>query len=1538
MKTSIRKKIASALLSWVAIVSCAAGPVLAGVAGQPSDLIEYKTVDDAAAAGWDRQPQTRMTTTADCKAGVRALKIEAEANAEPYRGVEYHGVIDLSGAGPKDKLVLWVKQNFGTGMVIQLWTEQGNVNRSFNLTYDQWTRVELELDLAKWENPHGLTAWSKVSRIQFYANAFSKPGQYMILDGFSLTAGGKAAQPVEAQRIDNWTFPQETNTSWQIGNDQTAWVISKSTGQLVGGWDAKTKACYLLGVEGRYYVEDHKSMVTGLASQDKIVQAHMDAKQQRIELTCTNAGIPDLTIRKQYWLVDNKLYATTAFKTASRQLQFITYNNQAIFDKGYRDAGYYMGGGDGGFPLVPAPQISTWHKVLEYQNTTKGMVLSQPEKHRSFAQIRTRLDGQFVWPWFTGAIASYCEAQNVLNYTPDGWDMSLGTSRLAADHEISYEQYFSIFDGEWYEFLSDQYPLLPEVKQAYAQIPPTPAWVADIKADTFSDIHKLKHLLATTDEGYITVLVDFGGSWADYYVDQGLQGGYAGGSITAAEIKDLIQRLKALSPRVKVGIYMWELSTLENTRIFKNHPEWFRKTNKEGEQISTFPGVAVNFAQLLSIPECYDALLSQFDLVLTYLDTDFIYLDDPKAINPVDWSSGQYTRDDLSFRFMLDIKKIAARHGPDKMVFFNNRCNPYGDINYIEARGQMNPDYWRVFAGIATIAETNLNANPMARIVPLYYTTPYQREYVNRVLATGWIPEASSSNITELLERRAFFQAAYEIGNCGIVPARYSPDWKRDKETKIESYPMQRNGDAGYLFSFISHLPQIAEVPVELDLSSLKLDENGQVFVWKYVAANGLEFKGKVTEHVARKIYGQSGWQFDRVTKRELVYAGPYVKMLKLNVSMDPLALNQLYITPQSTAIYSENDLAANYLFSGMPKVRLHERSNWEKGSIEVQIESDRDRAELLSALPLSRYQIKQATVDGQAVSIMYVWEGDDAFPLFKVQKGQHSLQIQFTPATAGSLASQQLDQPVIEPLPTALTIKAIQNKQALLTIARDGQVLFNRTVQRSAEGGLQVPLAAMRGDAGRYTLQLRAVSDQDGRLHPAVSAPVEVQLPAAPFENDLPPQSPPLLPGSRELVDINRDIQGLRILRSATTLSDTLRGTFQPDMPALMATARPADLTLEAGTTSKIEYSTRGAAFSGFEIQNLRKVKLKLSNTFYNAFNVFGAGIHTPPWNTRTNNFAGLVVDYHTPGGYAKRVHFSVGVRHPECSSVSPDYGKPGVSDAAFDLGKSLIESPQSTFALDLQPYAPKDWDGQVWLSVGSDWIASDRRLTLQILAANDEVTGEFLKPADPRALQEAYLKPKVLTVPRSPGGILIDGVINEEMWRGAAQAGQFYLNGGKGISKAHTDALLLYDETNLYVAFTCDEPGRRKPLIQGGAVWDDDEVEVWIYPDGRANDYRQVLVNSANSKASFSSSGSFPVGVVSAVHVTEGQSWSVEMMIPWKDLGFDSPRPGDQWRISLCRYRPAGKDFNDEQIVWAPLQTDGFKDLEHFGTLVFK
>jgi len=1283
------------------------------------ELTEFGRAEDAQQFGWEALPGAALSAASPGRVGRFALRIDPGPEPQKYMGIGLERDIDLTGARPRDKIVFFLKQNYGRDICINVHTVNGCVYRYAEVTSGQWTRVEVDLDLAKWEQaePGRVSAWTKIHYLHIYSRGFDKAGEYMAIDGFSVLVSGKPTSILIGD-MAKWDFPWQSPSAWYIGNGQAAWAVSKATGKVIGGWNARTKERYLVFAEGRYHLEDRKSLVTGVESEDRILASEFIEKEQRIELACSNPKTPDLVIRKRYWIDGNKLFGRVAFTTKSNDLKFITYNSQASFARDYRKGGYYMGGGDGGGPLMPAPNISTWQKVTQYQNTAKGMVLHQPDKGYSFAHIRTRLDDRFVWPWFTGAIASYCEPINVLHHTPDGWDMSLGTSRLSRKDETSYEQYLSIFGGDWQTFLRNEYPSLPEVQQALKEIPPVPEWVGDIKIYTGADMHRLRRMVKMTDEGIIMVLFSLSGSWADYYVDRGMDGGL-GGNITGPELKDLIRRIKALSPRIKVGIYQWVLSTVENTRIYKAHPEWFRYDNKDGEPLSTFPGLAPNYAHLLSIPECYSELLSQFDLVLDYLDVDYIYLDDPKAINMIDWRSGEYTRDDLSFKFFLDIKRIAAKHGPDKMVFFNNRGNPYGDVNFIEARSQLRASYWRHFVGIGAVVQEFVSATrPDARIIPLYYTPPLRREYMNRVLALGWIP---SLTYCDVIGSRPFFQAAYELGNCIPVSARYSPDWKRDTTTQVESYAVQRRADNGYLLSFIHHGQQKTTVPVRIELDSLDLDRARCVFVWEYMVENALAYEGVLTEGLARKTYAETGWHLDRVTHRRLVYAGLCRKQLELQLDMTPLQLRQLYITAQPVAVYSENSLPANYLFGQMPKVRLSVKADWKNGSVNVQVDSERDQAEIIVFLPLRDHRLDRVCLDGRPVESDFACEGGCVLPVVTVGKGRHTLTMAFQAAVPEPITVRQLS---ASESPTGASINLPGFDKAILTVERNGRVLFNR-VAAGKGSKLHLPLTPARPEAGEYTVSLRAVVDDQGRIRPANVISTPLELSAAMPDLDIGPDKPPIAPGKRDIRGVNRKIKGLEVLRSAVLTTATVPGEVQPKLQMLMAHVRPDDLTMEAGTSRKVGQGQDcfGAVFAGLEIRNLRKVRLRLTNTFHSAFHMRGPGFHVPP-KPNSRNFAGIVVDYHTPRGYTKRVALFVGVRNQKCNSPYPDYGKSAPADEYRDLSKALIQKPEHTFALDLQSHAPADWDGQVWFSVGSDWIAPNRRLKLQILAANDDVS----------------------------------------------------------------------------------------------------------------------------------------------------------------------------------------------------------------------
>lgn len=1104
-----------------------------------------------------------------------------------------------------------------------------------------------------------------------------------------------------------WAFPSETESGWYLGTEAAGWGVSKKTGQVAGGWNAGRRQRCLEWARNRYHVEDLRGLVTGSEDDDTVEHAAWDRAAQTLSLTCVNPTLPELGIRKEYRLEGPRLFKRTALQWNGGPKTFVTFNSEAVLVPEFRREGYYLGAGFVG-PLVPAPTLTKWQKITRYKSTSKGMLLDQPREGYGLAHVRSALDGHFVWPWFSGAINGYVEEKNALSYTPEGWDFSLGTSPLSSASAAVFEEYFRIVPGNWFRWLAEVYPGQPEVAAEAARIPAPPEWVGDVKACLgFGDegLARVERIVQSTDEGQVLVLLSGFGSWADYDVEGGLEGG-EGGRISGPELRDLVRRIKAVSPRVRVGLYQWLVSCMPSARIYARHPEWFRTRDKAGAAQSTFPGFEVSYASMLSRPECYAELLRQCDRVLDYLGTDFVYLDDPKALNMVNWHTGDYTRDDLTYRFLLDVRKLVARHGADKMLFFNCRGNPYGDVNFVEARSQLAAGWWREFAGMGAGMEAFLAVRPRARIVPLYWTEPLARDYVNRVLALGWIPSLTYGSD---VGRLPFARAAYEMGNCHQVDARYTPDWKTDARTGIESYLTQREGDPARILSLISHEKVGREVPVTMDVGGLGLRPGRPLWVWSYRAENPAGFQGTATERLVRANYRRAGWHLDRVLRRRLLWAGAPGQRLAVNVAMEPLNLDQLVITTVPAAVYSEDDLPNQYLFATTKRVQIRDQSSG--SGCRLGVVCERQQAEII--LFVDESADVAATLDGRPVRPDWVAEGGRVFPVFAVAKGRHELCVDVAKRRS---AAPELGGLSVAPKRDRLAVQLSGCRQAVFSLEQDGRTLFGRAVGKG-DGEFRIPYPDLCA-AGTFRLACRGVVDDRGAW--AVAGPAaEVTLPKRSCALGIPSDRHARLPERLELKAVNKTIRGVEVLQTAQFTSSTPIMDQQPELPMLEAHADAERLCLRAGTTRNV-LAHFGAAFAGLEIKGLRQVKLKLENSYCSATHLRGKGRHEAQYRRSDSAFGGLVVDYGTAKGYTHRVGFAVGLLAAKCTCRAPAYGKNGPMDAVVDLGPIVDEGPEKTLVIDVANHAPNGWDGRVWLSVGSDSAAPDRRLTATVLAGN--------------------------------------------------------------------------------------------------------------------------------------------------------------------------------------------------------------------------
>ena len=184
-------------------------------------------------------------------------------------------------------------------------------------------------------------------------------------------------------------------------------------------------------------------------------------------------------------------------------------------------------------------------------------------------------------------------------------------------------------------------------------------------------------------------------------------------------------------------------------------------------------------------------------------------------------------------------------------------------------------------------------------------------------------------------------------------------------------------------------------------------------------------------------------------------------------------------------------------------------------------------------------------------------------------------------------------------------------------------------------------------------------------------------------------------------------------------------------------------------------------------------------------------------------------------------------------------------------------------------------------------------------------------------------------LTVERTASEVVIDGRLDDAAWRTAARAVNFaeHSPGDQVQPPVATEAMMSYDDDNLYVAWIChDDPARiRATFTERDRIWDDDYVilvldtfasQGWAY-EIAANPYgiQGDLLWSAGSGEDMT----YDLMYYTAARITD-DGWQAEMAIPWTSLRFpDSPE--QVWRVDFWRNHPRAARG---QYSWAKYDRD--------------
>jgi ketosteroid isomerase-like protein len=218
------------------------------------------------------------------------------------------------------------------------------------------------------------------------------------------------------------------------------------------------------------------------------------------------------------------------------------------------------------------------------------------------------------------------------------------------------------------------------------------------------------------------------------------------------------------------------------------------------------------------------------------------------------------------------------------------------------------------------------------------------------------------------------------------------------------------------------------------------------------------------------------------------------------------------------------------------------------------------------------------------------------------------------------------------------------------------------------------------------------------------------------------------------------------------------------------------------------------------------------------------------------------------------------------------------------------------------------------------------------------------------------------------------IDGRLDDPAWQLAPWTDDFVDIEGDRRPKPRfrTRAKMLWDAQYFYIAAELEEPHVWGTLTRHDSViFNDNDFEVFIDPDGDNHDYYEFEINALNTSWDLflprpykddgrADNGWDIPGLKTAVHVAgtlndpsdRDTGWSVEIAIPWDALREFAhrptpPRDGDQWRVDFSRVEwqhkiVAGKyqkvpNTHEDNWVWSPTGIVDMHRPERWGYVQF-
>ena len=1328
--------------------------------------------------------------------------------------------------------------------------------------------------------------------------------------------GRSMPEPTEDTRADA--------NYWYLAGDSMRAAVCRRRGLVAGVWHVRH------GVKCIERLPDTYTLVTRSESRetseydDIVTEVEQTESGSTLTLCCTNPGLPEITVRKTYSLSPEggRLAKRVAFTSSSVATdRFLTHGTSGILSQAFRTGGVYMGGDRGLGARLFADDVTVPRQISALgARNAKAVVFIRYDLGWGLGQYRYKVNDHYCRP----LTSRWHEKENHPPvYLPNGWSFGLCTLHLAPGREQSTEVHTTVFDGRQLDFYR-QYRHLPEVAATYESVR-RPPWVRELKTscdvalnplcgDLTGPLLPVRRTLQMTETGGLWTVQQLHGVWGEWFSEGTVTSGY-GARMETGWLKQFIREAKRLSPRIRTGVYTWAWAVHPRSMVFREHPDWFITKDRSGQVFNAYSNMVLNHARRLGIRESFDELVGQFARVARDFGGDFFYLDGGGGgQNLIDWEHLGCDQDYHYEALYRRIREVTQACGDDKAVWFNARTGAYWDIGYYEGIDRMlHAATWRDSADGLSAVKIRQVLDPGQIVIPLYWrpsTLPFLSNYC---IGLGITPP-SPLGAEQQRRKQPFIEAAFENRGLQWIEGDLQPDWRTDSRTVVEAYALRKSGAA--VLSIIDHREDADAIAMSADTTKLGLEPGRPLVAWVFAVRDIRNGWPCLPESIRREVHARNGWALDLVGRLlEVVPIERPGDRVTLNVPSEPHLLRMVFLSHSYAGVFSVNGSRLNFW---VPQAL--------GASAEATPDPDGRLVRLKARMPAGGGEVVVAApggmVPGNGGSDSRAFlVGDRWLRIVRLGEGDHDVELPLAPVPGMGEKSEMAaagDGKAGEMLEVRTSLQP--DCEVAVGVWRDRVLLFTGE-SRLREGVLRIPIPEQVSE-GSIEIDVTEVPANRVGAVGRGRATVKVQ---GGFEPDLVPVYPPKAGPEVDVREAGMVVRGLRILRQGTMTHDGYDG-------GLYAMVDPAALRLGGGNVDAPR-SRYGYGFAGLELGNARVLDLRIASTFHQAWTFYRSRVSFHPRYTTT--FAGLMVDYHTSRGYDRRVALGLGIVNPKRRAARPDWGTARAPEEFVSLGDVVFSGAETELTIDLAEWAPDDWDGRCWLSVGADNVLPARRLLVEVLGNSDTPEGREVVKGESMAVAA---RPRSYTVRRVERPPRVDGNLGrDEVWQSLPAAVDFRLLGRSGHSTQTTRAWVAYDASVLYVAFECSETEKGALNTAAKKIWNQDAVDIALDVDGDRTDFHQIIVNCRNECEQFDQKGT---GAHTAWKVTSAVAkhaggWFVEVSVPFAEIGV-TPGKNSVWTGNFVRYRPEPPVH--EIHTWSPMPGDSLLEPGSFGTLTFE